>query len=58
MLLEFAISPVWVWQFVGETPTNLALGGGMIVIVSVLGRTLIELFNAGKPSGHGASDVA
>ena len=25
MLLEFALSPLWVWMFVGETPTHWAL---------------------------------
>ena len=35
MLLEFALSPLWVWLFVGESPTRWALVGGMIVISSV-----------------------
>ena len=43
MLFEFALAPLWVWQFIGETPTVLALSGGGIVIVSVIARTLFEL---------------
>ena len=43
MLFEFALAPLWVWQFIGETPTTLALSGGGIVIVSVIARTLFEL---------------
>lgn len=42
MLFEFALAPLWVWQFIGETPTNMALSGGVIVIVSVIARTLLE----------------
>lgn len=42
MLFEFALGPLWVWQFIGETPTNWALLGGVIVIVSVIARTLLE----------------
>lgn len=43
MLFEFALGPLWVWQFVGETPTSWALAGGIIVVVSVIARTLLEL---------------
>ena len=43
MLLEFALSPLWVWLFIGETPTQLALAGGLIVISSVAIRSLVEM---------------
>ncbi|MFK5980082.1 MAG: DMT family transporter [Rhizobiaceae bacterium] len=52
MLFEFALGPLWVWYFIGETPTVLALTGGIIVIVSVVARTLLEpKEKAGKNSG-------
>ena len=53
MLLEFALSPLWVWMFVGETPTRLALIGGAMVIGSVAVRTLIELRGTGRPLKRG-----
>ena len=31
MLLEFALGPVWVWLFVGETPALGTLAGGALV---------------------------
>ena len=48
MLLEFALSPLWVWIFVGETPTHLAMVGGAMVIGSVAVRTLLELRGSGR----------
>jgi len=56
MLLEFAFSPLWVWLFVGESPTRWALVGGVIVISSVLIKALVELggnsrrIRRGRPS--------
>ncbi|NNF76772.1 MAG: DMT family transporter [Rhizobiales bacterium] len=56
MLLEFAISPVWVWIVVRETPTQWALAGGILVILSVATRALLEmngktsLLKRGRPS--------
>lgn len=43
MLLEFALGPLWVWLFVGETPTPWILAGGALVIASVAVRALFEL---------------
>lgn len=48
MLLEFALSPLWVWIFVGETPTRLALAGGAMVIGSVAVPALLELRGSGR----------
>ncbi len=53
MLLEFALSPLWVWMFVGETPTSWALVGGSIVISSVAIRALIELRGFSRPIRRG-----
>ena len=55
MLLEFALSPVWVWMFVGESPTKWALMGGAIVISSVAIRAIVEMGSSrpvrrGRPS--------
>ena len=47
MLLEFALGPIWVWLFVGETPTRWTLVGGALVIAAVAIRTVIELRSAG-----------
>jgi len=53
MLLEFALGPIWVWLFVGETPTRWTLVGGTLVIVAVVVRTMIELRSAGSPLKRG-----
>ncbi len=49
MLLEFALGPVWVWLFVGESPTLWTLLGGLLVIGAVTLRALIELRRATWP---------
>ena len=43
MLLEFSLGPIWVWWFVGEAPTVLALGGGALIMSAVLIRTLYQV---------------
>lgn len=43
MLLEFALGPVWVWLFVGETPTLWTVLGGTLVIAAVAIRAGVEL---------------
>lgn len=48
MLLEFALSPLWVWMFIGESPTSMALAGGVIVISSVALRSLVEMQGKGR----------
>ncbi len=53
MLLEFALSPLWVWMFIGESPTHWALVGGTIVISSVALRALIELRGVSRPIRRG-----
>ncbi len=42
MLLEFALGPIWVWWFVGETPTLLALGGGALIMLAVMIRAVVQ----------------
>lgn len=43
MLLEFALGPVWVWLFVGESPTRLTVMGGVLVMAAVVVRAAIQL---------------
>lgn len=43
MLLEFALGPIWVWLFIGETPTFWTVLGGMLVIAAVAVRAGLEL---------------
>ncbi len=56
MLLEFALSPLWVWLVVNEAPTTWALAGGMLVIGAVAIRAIIEMqsgsriFKRGRPN--------
>ncbi len=47
MLLEFALSPLWVWLVVSEAPTLWALAGGTLVILSVTARALLEMGSGG-----------
>ena len=38
ILIEFVLSPMWVWLVIGETPSNATLIGGALVIASVASR--------------------
>jgi len=42
-LLETTLGPLWVWIGIGERPTDIALIGGIIVITSLLGNSLLSL---------------
>jgi len=41
-VLETVLAPIWVWLAVGEVPGRLALIGGGIVMIAVLGHLLTE----------------
>ncbi len=43
MLLEFTFGPIWVWIFINEIPNTWTLIGGIIVIFSVLLKSMTEL---------------
>lgn len=43
MLLEFSLGPVWVWLFVGETPSGWTVAGGSLIILAVALRAVFEL---------------
>jgi len=49
MLLEFALGPVWVWLFIGETPSLATLIGGCLIISAVALRAIFELVYKPKP---------
>lgn len=43
MLLEFALSPIWVWLFISEMPTLYTIIGGSVVVLAVGYRSFSEL---------------
>ena len=45
MLLEFLFGALWVWLFIGETPTSGTIWGGSLVMLSVLALVIPELNN-------------
>ena len=49
MLLEFALGPVWVWMFIGETPSFWTVLCGSLIILAVALRAIFELINKPKP---------
>ena len=42
ILIEFILSPVWVWLLAGEEPSRATLIGGVLVIASVASRALLS----------------
>ena len=52
MLLEFSFGPVWVWLFIGETPTVDTLIGGSLVLFSVSVLTFNELRSEEEKERH------
>ena len=42
ILIEFILSPVWVWLLAGEEPRRATLIGGVLVIASVASRALLS----------------
>ena len=57
MLIEFALGPIWVWWFVGETPNGWTLIGGSVIITSVAVRAILELINKQRPEQTPAQPV-
>ncbi len=49
MLLEFSLGPVWVWLFIGETPSIWTVIGGSLIILAVALRAAFELATKPKP---------
>lgn len=46
MLTEPILAPIWVWLAIDETPTRLALVGGMVVLAAVAGQAIANLRGA------------
>ena len=42
ILIEFILSPMWVWLLAGEEPSRATLIGGVLVIASVASRALMS----------------
>ena len=57
MLLEFALGPVWVWLFIGETPTWGTLVGGAIIMAAVAVLASVELRHANSALRRGRSSL-
>lgn len=47
-LVETVLGPIWVWIGIGETPTQLALIGGSIVILSIALNSWLGIHSARK----------
>lgn len=43
LLLETVFGSLWVWLVLGEAPTELGFAGGVIILVTLLGHTLLGL---------------
>ncbi len=41
--LEVPFTPLWVWLFLGETPSGTALVGGAVVMLALFGHILTEI---------------
>ncbi len=42
--LEPILGPVWVWLFIGERPTGMALAGGVVVLAALTAHTLVDVW--------------
>ena len=51
-LVETVLGPMWVWLFIGEVPTQSAIIGGSIVILSVVLNTWYGVHNANEKVKH------
>ena len=55
-LLEFSLGPIWVWLVVSEQPTRWTIIGGLLIILAVTVRAVIELIGGGpRPAKHTAN---
>ena len=60
LLLEAVLGPIWVWLFIGETPTANAVLGGVIVVSAIVVHTLfcLRFHPAGQAYGTTANRVS
>jgi drug/metabolite transporter (DMT)-like permease len=47
-LVETVLGPIWVWIGIGETPDQLALIGGSIVVLSIALNAWLGIYSARK----------
>ncbi len=55
ILIEFVLSPMWVWLFIDEQPSPATLLGGALVIVSVASRALLSFRKEARNADSGAA---
>ena len=55
LLLEAVLGPLWVWLFIGETPTANAVPGGIIVVSAIGVHTLFCLRFLPPGQAHGTT---
>lgn len=41
ILLESILAPIWVWMVIGEVPPGTTLVGGVVIIVTLVGHTIV-----------------
>lgn len=41
ILLESILAPIWVWMVIGEVPPETTLVGGVVIIVTLVGHTIV-----------------
>ena len=60
LLLEAVLGPLWVWLFIGETPTANAVLGGVIVVSAIVVHTLfcLRFHPAGQAYGTTVNRVS
>ena len=42
-LSEVILAPIWVWIFINEVPSRLAMIGGTVVLVAVIGQAVLRI---------------
>lgn len=57
VLLEFVLSPLWVWLAFHEQPSSMTIVGGMIVICAVAGRAFVGVRQARRSMQVPPADV-
>jgi len=57
MLLETLLGSLLVWWWVGEVPTDLALIGGGIIVVTMMASSLRDLHRQRRKAVEGAPDI-
>lgn len=48
LMVEYFLGPLWVWLFIDETPSALALVGGAIVLSGVAGQAYLSMREAAR----------